>query len=77
MLTVMLFSGGGVGNGLWSRFVFTVVAGYVVWLLGLLLRRRGGIVRVRMKIRDMINVVRVWVLSQIHGSERTQVGIDV
>lgn len=30
-----------------------------------------------MKIRDMINIVRVWVLSQIHGSERTQVGIDV
>ncbi|KAK7814785.1 glucuronoxylan 4-o-methyltransferase 1 [Quercus suber] len=29
----MLFSGGGgVGNGLWSRFVFTVVAKYVVWV---------------------------------------------
>ena len=32
MLTVMLFSGGGVGNGLWLGFVFTVVAGYVVWV---------------------------------------------
>ena len=32
LLTVMLFSGGGVGNGLWSRFVFIMVAGYVVWV---------------------------------------------
>ena len=32
MLTVMLFSGGGVSNGLWSGFVFIVVAGYVVWV---------------------------------------------
>ena len=32
MLTVMLFSGGGVGNVLWSGFVFTVIAGYVVWV---------------------------------------------
>ena len=32
MLTVMLFSGGDVDNGLWSRFVFTVVARYVVWV---------------------------------------------
>ena len=30
--SVMLFSGGGVGNGLWSGFVFIVVAGYVVWV---------------------------------------------
>ena len=28
----MLFSGGGVGNGLWSGFVFTMVAGYVMWV---------------------------------------------
>ena len=32
MLTIMLFNGGGVGNGLWSGFVVTVVAGYVVWV---------------------------------------------
>ena len=29
---VMLFSGYGVSNGLWSGFVFTLVAGYVVWV---------------------------------------------
>ena len=28
----MLFSGGGGGNGLRLRFLFTVVAGYVVWV---------------------------------------------
>ena len=32
LLTVMLFSGGGVGNGFWLGFVFIVVAGYVVWV---------------------------------------------
>ena len=32
LLTVMLFNGGGVGNGSWSGFVVTVVAGYVVWV---------------------------------------------
>ena len=34
LLTTILFSGGGGGggNGLRSRFVFTVVAGYVVWV---------------------------------------------
>ena len=28
----MLFSGGGGDNGLRSRFVFTMVVGYVVWV---------------------------------------------
>ena len=32
LLTVMLFSGGGGGNRLWSRFVFMMVAEYVVWV---------------------------------------------
>ena len=34
LLTTILFSGGGGGggNGLRSRFVFTMVAGYVVWV---------------------------------------------
>ena len=32
LLMVMLFSGYGVSNGLWSGFVFIVVAGYVVWV---------------------------------------------
>ena len=32
LLMVMLFSGCGVSNALWSGFVFTLVAGYVVWV---------------------------------------------